>query len=84
MLNKLLTRADINRKPAWMRQLRTRMGGFYCIRLCNQVKVRNLYAYAVVALVDIITIVAHMKILQNVKSCDTIDKEKGKRYASGT
>ena len=64
-----------------MRQLRTRMGGLYCIRLCNQVEVRNLYAYAVVALVDIITIVARMKILQNVKLCDTIDKEKGKRYA---
>ena len=61
------------------------MGGLYCIRLCSQVEVRNLYAYAVVVpLVDMITIVARVKVLQNVKSCDTIDKERGKRYARGT
>jgi hypothetical protein len=71
--------AGINGKPAGMRQPRTRMGGLYCIRLCNQVEVRNLYAYAVVALVDMITIVARIKSFQNVKSCDIIDKEKGKR-----
>jgi hypothetical protein len=45
---------------------RTRMGGLYCIRLCTQVEVRNLYAYAVVAplvesIVDMITIVSQMK-----------------------
>jgi hypothetical protein len=71
--------AGINGKPAGMRQPRTRMGGLYCIRLCNQVEVRNLYAYAVVALVDMITIVARIKSFQNVKSCDIIDKEKGKK-----
>ena len=49
---KLLTSmAGINGKPAWMRQPRTRMRGPYCIRLLNQVEVRNLYAYAVVATV---------------------------------
>ena len=38
-MTRLLTNmAGINRKPAWMRQLGTRMGGLYCIRLCNQVR----------------------------------------------
>jgi hypothetical protein len=85
-VRKVLTNmAGINRKPASTRQLRTRMGGLYCIRLCSQVEVRNLYAYAVVVpLVDMITIVARMKALQTVMSCDTIDKERGKRYARGT
>jgi hypothetical protein len=56
---KVLTNmAGINGKPVWMRRLlRTRMGGFYCIWLCNQVEVRNLYAYGVVApVVAMITI----------------------------
>jgi hypothetical protein len=47
-----------------MRQPRTRVGEFYCIRDCKQVEVRNLYAYAVVApLVDMIT-----NVVRNLKS----------------
>jgi hypothetical protein len=78
---KLLTNmAGIKGKPAWMRQARTGMGSLYCIRLCNQVEVRNVYAFAIVApAVDMITvrIVVRMimtEVLQTVKSCDTIDR----------
>jgi hypothetical protein len=55
-VTKLLTNmAGINGKPAWMRQPRTRMGDLYCIRLCNQVEVRDMYA-VVAPVVDMITI----------------------------
>jgi hypothetical protein len=48
-------------------------------------EVRNLYAYAVVAVVDMITIVALMKSFKPLShASDTIDKGKGKRYARGT
>ena len=57
----LTSMANINRKPAWKRQPRTRIGGLYRIRLCK-VQLRNLYAYALVApLVDMITIVTRVK-----------------------
>jgi len=60
--------AGINGKPAWMRQPRTRMRGPYCIRPFNQVEVRNLYAYAVVA-----TVVDMSKIAIVVRISDTND-----------
>ena len=66
-VNKLLDNmAGIDGKPAWMRQPRTRMGGLYCIRLCNywQVEVRNVYAYAVVDFV--VDFLLSYEILQNV------------------
>jgi len=46
--------------------------GLYCIRLCNQMEVRNLHAYVVVAVVDMITIVARVK-----SPCDTILRLRG-------
>jgi hypothetical protein len=82
----MITVAGINGKLVWMRQPRTRMGGLYCIRLYNQVEVLNLYAYAVeVPLVDDYNCRSvRMKYFKMSKSCDTIDKEKGKHYARGT
>jgi len=72
-----LTKTGINGKPAWIRQLRSQnKDGLYCI---NQMKVRNLYAYVVVAVVDTmnLTIVARVKSLKALSHVIPSIRKKG-------
>jgi hypothetical protein len=67
----LINMANISGKPAWMHLPGTRMGAI-ASGFVNKWKF-NLYIQ-LYAVLDMITIVARIKILRNVKSCDTIDK----------